>query len=652
MSMTFSRKLSLGQYFVLLFFLIFAAIVLYFLTNIKNENLTKINSQFIHYKNSQQIKLHVVQIQQYLSDIGATRGEDGLDDGLKLAQENYNEALKYINDDIKLAKENNELALVKSLEDIKVPLETFHKTGVQMATLYMTKGTKAGNEFMGNFDKASTDLQEKVDPILLKISTDFEKELINITDAIKLIFNLSIWIPIFVIIAFIIFSFAFINSLNKTLKDIVKGLVNNSGDLESASLSLYEESAHLSNAATEQAAAVESSASSLHEISTTINSNAEFAKKAQTTVDQNTNTTRNGISAFNNVLEAIDQISKNNIDVINELQRTNKEVSEIVTVIEEIESKTKIINDIVFQTKLLSFNASVEAARAGEAGKGFAVVAEEVGNLSNMSGQAAKDISTLLSNGVNKIKKIVEESNSKADSLSSEASEKVERSMIVVNESKGLLDSILASSENIKQMVNEIAVASVQQSTGIQAIATSFSQIEIATQESAKIAEISNSQSDIMKRQSEKLVVIIQDFLTFIEGDNLEVTGFEWNDRFQLDVDSMDKEHMILIEKMNKFLLSLNTNNLSEIKNNFDALASYTVKHFADEEAFMESISFSGIENHKLIHKDLISKVLQYKAGLNEGKLNKQMISNFLKNWLGLHIVGQDKKYAKEAHSR
>ena len=59
---------------------------------------------------------------------------------------------------------------------------------------------------------------------------------------------------------------------------------------------------------------------------------------------------------------------------------------------EQIKDKVNIINDIVFQTKLLSFNASVEAARAGENGKGFAVVAEEVGNLASVSGKAANEI--------------------------------------------------------------------------------------------------------------------------------------------------------------------------------------------------------------------------------------------------------------------
>ncbi|MGZ3807615.1 MAG: bacteriohemerythrin, partial [Bacteriovorax sp.] len=62
---------------------------------------------------------------------------------------------------------------------------------------------------------------------------------------------------------------------------------------------------------------------------------------------------------------------------------------------------------------------------------------------------------------------------------------------------------------------------------------------------------------------------------------------------------------------------------------------------------FLESIHFPDSENHKKIHSDLIIKVLAYKEGLKEGKLDKQSIANFLKNWLAFHIVGQDKKYAR-----
>ena len=66
------------------------------------------------------------------------------------------------------------------------------------------------------------------------------------------------------------------------------------------------------------------------------------------------------------------------------------------SIIQEIEDKTKAIDEIVFQTKLLSFNASVEAERAGEHGRGFSVVAQEVGNLAQLSGKSAAEINEIL----------------------------------------------------------------------------------------------------------------------------------------------------------------------------------------------------------------------------------------------------------------
>jgi hypothetical protein len=98
------------------------------------------------------------------------------------------------------------------------------------------------------------------------------------------------------------------------------------------------------------------------------------------------------------VESAIMEIQETNKKLVDDVLEGNRKISEIVELVKEIGNKTKVINDIVFQTKLLSFNASVEAARAGEHGKGFAVVAEEVGNLASMSGQASKEISALLEN--------------------------------------------------------------------------------------------------------------------------------------------------------------------------------------------------------------------------------------------------------------
>lgn len=649
MEMTFSRKIAFGQFFVLFFFLFFAGIILIFLSGIKTDNVQNIEEYFTHYKYSQEIKFNIVQIQQYLTDISATRGEDGLDDGLKDAEIHYKELVRNIDEERKIAIESKDYEIVRQLDDIKTSVDTYYNTGTKMADLYLKGGTKAGNTFMLEFDKSSLVLQKKLDPLLKQISNQFQGVLFNIVKDINFIFYIAIWMPIIVLIAFCIFSYYFVTGLNRNFKNTLRGLMDNSCYFESVSLALCEESAQLAQSSAQQARTVESSASAIHEISSTINSNADYARKATEAAVDGVHVTKDGIETLNNVMVAIQGISQNNIDVIKEMQDTNKEVSEIVRVIEEIETKTGIINDIVFQTKLLAFNASVEAARAGEHGKGFAVVAEEVGNLSNRSGEAAKDISTLLNDGVSKIRKIVEVSDLKVKRLSNEGSRKVESSMKVVNESKAVLDIMLSNAENIKSMVHEIATASSQQNEGVQAVSLSFSQMEVSIKENSMIAENSTNQSTMLRNQSEKLSAVIRDFLIFIEGENYPISDFEWNERYILNVPSMDKEHRILIEIMNNFLEALNFNNQDQIKETFNKLAAYLVKHFTNEEAYMESINFPDLLKHKGIHKELITNILAYQETLNNGDINKMEISNFIKDWLAYHIVGQDKKYAKFA---
>jgi methyl-accepting chemotaxis protein len=79
------------------------------------------------------------------------------------------------------------------------------------------------------------------------------------------------------------------------------------------------------------------------------------------------------------LVSTVQEVGHGNEKVRQDIIQNYDEIAGISKVIATIEERTKVINDIVFQTKLLSFNASVEAARAGEHGKGFAVVAEEVG---------------------------------------------------------------------------------------------------------------------------------------------------------------------------------------------------------------------------------------------------------------------------------
>jgi methyl-accepting chemotaxis protein len=212
-----------------------------------------------------------------------------------------------------------------------------------------------------------------------------------------------------------------------------------------------------------------------------------------------------GKRAMETLIGSISKIESNSKSMNSTLADSNKNISSILTIISEIDSKTKVINDIVFQTKLLSFNASVEAARAGEHGRGFAVVAEEVGNLAQLSGNSAKEISTLLAQSVRSVNEIVEKSSHNMGSAMATTQESIIEGAKVSKEAEKLFNDILEKSVNISRLAEEISRGSAEQSKGIQEINTAMSQMEAVTNQNAEIASETNSASEEILNQSKSL---------------------------------------------------------------------------------------------------------------------------------------------------
>lgn len=210
--------------------------------------------------------------------------------------------------------------------------------------------------------------------------------------------KLKIYLGLSLVIAVSVFvSILFSMKLSRNLAQISDELGGEASGLEHVAGRMSSISESLSSSTTQQASALQETSSSVEETTVMIERNA---KKAQSSIEiskKSQNSVENGRVVLGKMMDSINDIAKSNEDIVNEIDNSNKEIAKIVSVINEIGEKTKVINDIVFQTKLLSFNASVEAARAGEHGKGFAVVAEEVGNLAEMSGRSADEISSMLS---------------------------------------------------------------------------------------------------------------------------------------------------------------------------------------------------------------------------------------------------------------
>ncbi len=132
----------------------------------------------------------------------------------------------------------------------------------------------------------------------------------------------------------------------------------------------------------EQAASLEQTAASMEQLTATVKQNAENARQASQLALSASETARKG----GNVVDGV-------VKTMSDIAGSSKKIAYI----------TGVIYGIAFQTNILALNAVVEAARAGEQGSGFAVVAGEVRSLTQRSGQAAKEIKSLIEDSVNRV---------------------------------------------------------------------------------------------------------------------------------------------------------------------------------------------------------------------------------------------------------
>lgn len=444
-------------------------------------------------------------------------------------------------------------------------------------------------------------------------------------------------------------SILLMRALVKGLDEVTRMLSVGATEVGAAITQLSTASSNLSSASTQQASALQQTAASVEEISAMVKKSSESASQSQEASSLSRSKAERGQVVIGEMVQAIDEINSNNESVMTEINASNERITDIVRVIQEIGNKTQVINDIVFQTKLLSFNASVEAARAGEHGKGFAVVAEEVGNLAAMSGQAAKEISTLLDGSLKKVENIVAETKEKVGGLVDRAKRTVARGGEVAKECGDVLQEIVVSAQKVSEMVSDIAAAGREQSHGVAEISKAIHQLNEATHTNAAAAEDCASSTQTLSEQVLQLRDASMKLKQVVDG-GVRVSRFVWKDDYALRVDAMDDEHKVLIDKINHFAGALEKSKgqkSSAVVSSFGDLAQYAVKHFADEEAFMESIGYEELPGHKQIHKRLLTAVGNYQARVEAGDFDAGELTAFLNDWLLTHILNVDMKYAR-----
>ena len=301
------------------------------------------------------------------------------------------------------------------------------------------------------------------------------------------------------------------------LKEITMATRESSTELEGIS---HE----VSSSANEQAASIQETVATLDEITSQVNTTVDSVANSTKKSEESLSIATEGKHVVDEMIGSMEAIGKSNQDIMEEIARGNERIGGIVKIINEISEKTKVINDIVFQTKLLSFNASVEAARAGEHGKGFAVVAEEVGKLAQVSGKASTEIADILNDSIVKVNSVIEETNRNVKTLTDAGSLKVDGGMKVAARCGTVLEDIVTNATVVKNMLNEISIASKEQAEGVRNIAAAMNQLDQATLSNNKAAAQSSENAKHLSTHANSLQVAVTDLETEIFGGKMTVT--------------------------------------------------------------------------------------------------------------------------------
>ncbi len=424
-------------------------------------------------KHAKNIKLTILNVWQWLTDISATRALDGLDDGFKMAEENsgnfYKEAKSLEAMLVKFGDEEG----VKQLEDIVTKFGHFYEIGKKMAGAYVQGGVAAGNKMMKEFDVNAEALTDSLDHFVTAHEEELDQELLTMHEEAVQSHTIMIGLGVFIVLIAAFLGFFFARSITKPLQIIVEGVTNASNQVQSAAEQIASSSQSLAESTSEQAAGLEETASSLEEMANMNRQNAENAEQANQLVKETTTLAEQGGEAMGRMSSAIGAI-----------KTSSDQTAKII----------KTIDEIAFQTNLLALNAAVEAARAGDAGRGFAVVAEEVRNLAQRSAAAAKDTNELIES----------------------SQEKAELGVKVSGEVENVLSKIQSAILKINDLVTNVATASKEQSNGIDQVNSTVVQMDSATQGNAANAEETSSTSEELSAQAQELNAMVAELTNMV----------------------------------------------------------------------------------------------------------------------------------------
>jgi len=442
---------------------------------------------------AESLKLYVINVKQWLTDIGLTKSAVGMDSG-------YAEAEKYANLFKDTIKEINNTGRRQELDVMEKTFDEFYKTGKDMANAYIIGGTEVGNMAMSKFDNFAENINTRVDIFKGNAESEMETIIKEMEESTSLYNRISLYSFLFVIILSFILVFLIVVPLKKNIKrlidyisslsqgdfskkleklskdeigtiartindmnDNIKQLI---GEVKSSSMIVKDTSNNLTEITM-------STATSANEIATSIELIAgESVEQSKITelgvgkvfeMAQNIEDISQAVGHMNKIVEESNQLTSKGIHTVNNLTDINGKymksssilngiVEEVATDINKIGMITEAITEISEQTNLLALNASIEAARAGEAGRGFSVVADEIRKLSVQTNDAVSQVKAIIA-------AIQTKSNSSIIAIQ-ESNIMVGEQNTSIKDTYNIFNEILEISQNLLSTATDVGVRS------------------------------------------------------------------------------------------------------------------------------------------------------------------------------------------------
>ncbi|MBI5040553.1 MAG: methyl-accepting chemotaxis protein [Gammaproteobacteria bacterium] len=478
------------------------------------------------------MRLHIVQIQQFLQDISATRGQDGLNDGFANAEKHYLAAKQSLIDLAALDAGNDAL-----YTDLGVRLEAYYAKGKRMAKAYVDLGPPAGNAKMGEFDAAASAITERVDELcasavdnssamLAQTSASAGMASRNIT--LLALFGGGIMLGgVWLLISALRPLRALTDATLRIADNDLTGQIPQTGHQDEVGL-LSAAIVALQGKLTHR---IQDIANVSHQINVAVETMNAIVEHTSLGVQQQHSETEQVATAMNEMTATVHEVARNTAAAAaasqaeEEVGNGSREVKQTIALIGKLADDVRkgadvigrletdsnnigavldVIRGIAEQTNLLALNAAIEAARAGDQGRGFAVVADEVRTLAQRTQASTQEIQQMiekLQQGAEEAVRVMHAGRSQAEASVTQASQ-AGRS----------LDSIRAAVSTIHDMSTQIASASEEQGAVAEEINRNIVNISQVVVQTADDAAQTSSAGEKLGGLAEQLQTVVARF--------------------------------------------------------------------------------------------------------------------------------------------